>query len=237
MLEATLGVINAKSSRQNYTETENPNNREHNSISNSFASIIEEITFAYVRKGVAEKNRWVAFYNWHFYFRWALYSFLCTIWYNNPRTIYSIFLGYSFLQYIYTFYIWIIGGFKRPAGFYIWLSELCIFVRHVVGFALFVDFFGSKGFSASTEDFWGMFGGVGYGIGLICEFILLWEPFFNSDNQIAAPVTAPIKLVSKPIPIPINNDDELFNKVQTHKNLRNEEQQNQRMHTPGRAGN
>lgn len=243
MTEATLSIFRAKSSQGNYAETHNPNNNEQNSIAQSFQSIIEDITFAYVKREVAAKNKLVAFYNLHFYFRWALYSFLVTIWYNNPRTFYSIFLGYSFLQYIYTFYIWIIGGFNRPAGFFILLSELCIFVRHIVGFALFVDFFGSQGFSDSTDDFWQHFGFWGYIVGCICEFILVWEPFFNSDKKVFAPAPAPVKLLSKPAPIPIINDDELFNKVQTHKNLRNEEQNNQnsqnnqRMHTPGRAEN
>lgn len=179
----------------------------------SFEAIIDEITYSYVRKEVAEKNWLVAFYNFNFYFRWALYSLLVTIWYNNPRTIYSIFLGYSFLMYLYTIYIWIIGGFNRPAGFVIFLSELCILVRHIAGFALFVDYFGSKGFSDSTKDFWEYFSFFAYISGSICEFALIWEPFFRTKTHTQAPAPAPIKLMSKPAPIPIINDDELFNKV------------------------
>jgi len=235
MIDGTLELFRAKSSQGNYIETQNPNNAEQNSIVKSFGAIIDEIVFAYVKKEVAAHNKLVAFYNFVFYFRWAAYSFLVTIWYNNPRTFYSIFLGTSFLMYVYTFYIWIVGGFKRPAGFYILLSELCIFVRHITGFALFVDFFGSQGFSEDFERFWGHMGFWGYIVGALCEFLLVWEPFFNSDRR--APAPEPVKMFTKPAPIPIINDDELFNKVQTHKNIRNEEQGNQRMHTPGRADN
>lgn len=210
MIDATLNIFRAKSNQGNYIETHNPTHSEENTVKQSFATIIEDITFAYVKKEVAAKNKLVAFYNFHFYFRWAAYSFLVTIWYNNPRTFYSIFLGYSFLTYIYTFYIWIIGGFNRPAGFFILLSELCIFIRHITGFALFVDYFGSLGFSESTSHFWQHFGFWGYIIGSICEFLLVWEPFFHS-KVVTAP--APVKLLSKPAPIPIINDDELFNKV------------------------
>ena len=103
------------------------------------------------------------------------------------------------------------------------ISELCIFVRHVAGFALFVDFFGSRGFSEGTKDFWEYHAFFAYVVGLICEFSLVWEPFFNSDITVKAP--EPVRLLSKPAPIPIINDDELFNKVQTHKNLRNEQNQ------------
>jgi len=243
MLYATWSLIKAKSAQGNYTETQNPAVAEKNPITLSYEAVIEEITFAYVKKEVAAKNALVAFYNFHFYFRWALYSLLCIIWYNNPRTIYSIFLGYSYIQYLYTFYIWIIGGFNRPAGLFILLSELCIFVRHIAGFALFVDFFGSKGFSEGTKDFWQHMAFWAYITGLLCELGLVWEPFFNSNKTIPAPAPAPapapVRLLSKPAPILIVNDDELFNKVQTHKTLRNEEQNNngQRMHTPGRAEN
>lgn len=211
MFYATWNMLKSKSNEGNYTETQNPAVAQQNPIVLSYQAIIDEITFSYVRKEVAAKNKLVAFYNFHFYFRWAAYSLLVTIWYNNPRTIYSIFLAYSFFQYIYTIYIWIIGGFNRPAGFIIALSELCIFVRHIAGFALFVDYFGSRGFSENTDDFWEHIAFWAYITGLICEFTLVWEPFFRTGTIVSAP--APIKLLSKPAPIPIINDDELFNKV------------------------
>ena len=147
---AAWGLFYSKHSQTNYQESQNPASTETNPIRLSFQTIIDDIAFAYIKREVAAKNKWVAFYNFHFFFRWALYSFLVTIWYNNPRTIYSIFLGYNFLQYIYTFYVWVIGGFNRPAGFYIFFSELCIFCRHMSGFSIFVDFFGSQGMAKST---------------------------------------------------------------------------------------
>ena len=97
MLSATWNLFTSKNVQGNYSETQNPAIAEKNPVTLSYESIMEEIVLAYVRKHVATKNKLVAFYNFHFYFRWALYSLLCTIWYNNPRTIYSIFLGYSFL--------------------------------------------------------------------------------------------------------------------------------------------
>ena len=103
---------------------------------------------------MAAKNKWVALYNFHFFFRWAVYSFLVTIWYNNPRTIYSIFLGYSFFVVVYTFYVWVVGGFKKPAGFVIMLSELMIFARHVSGFVFFVDYFNPNGIVENVRGFW-----------------------------------------------------------------------------------
>jgi hypothetical protein len=209
--------------QQNYTQTVNPANPQASAtdpIALSFETIINDITFTFVRKTTAINNKFVLYYNFVYYLRWVIYSVVVTVFYNWPRIIYSIFLGVSFVMYLYTLYIWIIGGYSRPAGFWVVLSELCILVRHIVGFALMIDHFGLNSFSSDLNDFWGVFGWAAYAIGAITEFILLFEPFFDSTE------TKPeIFVAAKPAPrvktAPLLvNDDELFNKVQSHKTVR-----------------
>jgi hypothetical protein len=118
-------------------------------------------------------------------------------------------------MYLYTLYIWIAGGFKKPAGFYICFSETCILIRHIMGFAMFIDFFGTMGFSKGHMHFWSLFAFAGFALGTGAEIILLLEPYFNSDAQtIVAPKPAAKQMLI------VNNDDELFQKVQTHKDSR-----------------
>lgn len=182
----------------------------------SAPQIIEDIVLAYVKSAFAAKNVCGRYYNFVFYLRWAVYSCIVTIWYEWPRTIYAIFLGLNFLVYLYTLYIWIAGGFKRPAGFYIFFSETCILFRHTQGLAKFIDYFGTKGFSKGHDQFWGLFALCGFFFGTIAEIILLLEPYFNSDNQAVA-VEAPKPAAKRLL---IADDDELFVKVNTYQDNR-----------------
>jgi hypothetical protein len=231
IFELFSASANTDNKSANYIQTENPAASNNNQNIKSFDSFIDEVTFAYVRKEVAAKNKGVKLYNTIFFFRWAVYSFMCTIWYEDTRTMYSIFLGTSFLMYIYTIYVWIAGGFHKPAGFLITMSEMCIFIRHITGFALFVDWRGMNGFGPGHVDFWSHFGFWGYIIGLFIEFILVFEPMFRAGKPAPAPAPAPAKMIAPPIV----NDDELFNKVQTHKSLKQGTKDEQRMQTPGRV--
>lgn len=226
IFQTTWDYVNAKNTNQQsqaYTQPANqvaPQNAEADAISRSFEHIIHDITFTFVRKSAALNNKFVLYYNFVYYLRWVLYSVTVTVWYNWPRTIYSIFLGVSFVMYLYTLYIWIIGGFTRPAGFWVVLSELCIFVRHIVGFALMIDHFGLNSFARDMEDFWMVFGWASYGAGSIAEFLLLFEPFFDS-TEIIAPAPVPVKAAPRVKTAPLLVDDEeLFNKVQSHKTTR-----------------
>lgn len=182
----------------------------------SLETLSIEFIFMHQKPMVAAKHPVGIFYFSFFLWRWAGFAVFAIIFMNNPRTMYSIFVGIDVVMIGLTGAS--LGTFKGIAGPLILFEEILIFIWHLLQLFLFIDQGrenddGTRGkFTAWwTEVFVYIIFGC-YLITIFIEIILVFSVLF-SPSEALGEGAAPENLNSVDVQLDEQSDNNLEKKV------------------------
>jgi hypothetical protein len=142
---------------------------------------METVVFMYMDKEKAINNCLLLTYNFIWLFRWFLTQLLVPIFVTENTGMAGAFVLMDLVMMVWTCYG--LKAFRKPAGYLILFSEMCLLYRHFGIYMLFENQFsanspmdqGGVNFISGSVFF-------AYLFGTIAEFILLFEPLFPKKN-------------------------------------------------------
>jgi hypothetical protein len=183
MVEVYIAAWNyGKNKAATYQETQNPSAQPAEANQRSYDKFILDVAYMFQNRETASKSFLSKVYNATYIFRWMFYSFIAVTFFNRTRSTYFIFTVGGVVAIIWT--ILTLKHFNKPAGILILLSEIFVFLRHLVQWLNFIDYAdGDSYFKQGFTNFLTNVAFFSYLFGSLIELALLFEPFYSKNSQ------------------------------------------------------